>query len=163
MTGLIRLEPAHAGLASALHATSFPAPWSETDFAQLLTQPGVAGLLWRADAPQGFILIRAVADEAEVLTIAVAPAFRRQGAATALLDEACRWLEAGGTQRLFLEVAADNIAAVTLYARYGFTRSGRRTGYYARGPGQTRVDALVMSLDLGPQDQRAPALTAPHH
>lgn len=163
MTGLIRLEPAHAGLASALHATSFAAPWSEADFAQLLAQPGVAGLLWRADAPQGFILIRAVADEAEILTIAVAPEYRRQGAAIALLDEACRWLQAGGTQRLFLEVAADNTAAVTLYTRYGFVRSGRRTGYYARGPGQAPVDALVMSLDMNPHDLSESASTAPHH
>lgn len=163
MTGLIRLEPAHARLASALHATSFPAPWSEADFAQLLAQPGVAGLLWRADAPQGFILIRAVADEAEILTIAVAPEYRRQGAAIALLDEACRWLQAGGTQRLFLEVAADNTAAVTLYARYGFTQSGRRPGYYARGPGKPPVDALLMSLDMNPHDPRESASTAPHH
>ena len=73
MSGAIRLEPAHARLAAALHETSFATPWTDDEFAKLLEQPGVAGLLWQDDAPTGFILIRAVADEAEILTLAVAP------------------------------------------------------------------------------------------
>lgn len=163
MTGLIRLEPAHAKVASLLHATSFDAPWSPDDFARLLEQPGVAGLAWGAVEPSGFILIRAVADEAEILTLAVAPKNRRRGTATQLLDEACRMLRAGGTRRLFLEVAADNDAALALYKSYGFAASGRRTQYYARGPGRPRVDALIMTLDLAPDLGPPSASTATHH
>ena len=158
MSGVIRLEPAHARVAGALHRTSFAAPWSDEEFARLLEQPGVAGLLWTSDAPQGFILIRAVADEAEILTLAVVPDARRQGIAAHLLDEAARMLRAGGTRRLFLEVAADNAPARRLYSQYGFTATGRRARYYDRGAA-TRVDAIVMTLALEP----APELTAPHH
>lgn len=158
MSGVIRLEPAHARVAGALHRTSFAAPWSDEEFAKLLEQPGVAGLLWTADAPLGFILIRAVADEAEILTLAVMPEARRQGIAADLLDEAAHMLRAGGTRRLFLEVAADNTAARGLYAKHGFLPTGKRAGYYAR-QGAPAVDAIVMTLALEP----APVSTAPHH
>ncbi len=156
MSGLIRLEPAHAEIAAALHATSFDTPWGTDDFARLLEQPGTAGLAWTNPAPLGFILIRAVADEAEILTIAVMPEARRKGIATTLLDEAAAMLRSGGTHRLFLEVAADNTAALDLYVAHGFKPSGRRKGYYARGA--ARVDAILMTLML-----TAPASPTPHH
>ena len=158
MSGAIRLEPAHARLAAALHETSFNSPWSDDEFARLLEQPGVAGLLWQETAPTGFILIRAVADEAEILTLAVAPPHRRQGIGALLLGEAGEMLRSGGTRRLFLEVAADNPAARALYTRYGFLVTGRRAGYYDRGPAP-RADALVMTLELQPR----PSLAATHH
>ncbi|MGE4063849.1 MAG: ribosomal protein S18-alanine N-acetyltransferase [Rhodospirillaceae bacterium] len=157
MSGIIRLEPAHARIAAALHGTSFAAPWSEQEFAKLLEQPGVAGLMWNPQDPQGFILIRAVADEAEILTLAVAPAERRKGIAAGLLERACRMLRAGGTHRLFLEVAADNAAARALYNTYGFSETGRRAAYYDRGSAP-KVDAIIMSLDLAPR-----ASAAAHH
>jgi len=158
MTGVIRLEPAHARVAGALHRQSFDAPWSDEAFAKLLEQPGVAGLMWPASDPKGFILIRAVADEAEILTLAVAPAHRRQGIAADLLNEACRMLRAGGTHRLFLEVAADNAAARALYISYGFAVTGRRARYYDRGDAP-KADAIIMSLDL----VATRGLTTPHH
>ncbi|MCC6914604.1 MAG: ribosomal protein S18-alanine N-acetyltransferase [Rhodospirillaceae bacterium] len=157
MSGIIRLEPAHALVAGALHRTSFAAPWRDEEFAKLLEQPGVAGLMWTGAEPQGFILIRAVADEAEILTLAVAPDFRRRGIAESLLEEAARMLRAGGTHRLFLEVADDNTAARALYEKRGFTATGRRAKYYERGAAP-RVDAVIMALALQP-----PTLAAPHH
>lgn len=158
MSGAIRLEPAHARLAAALHEMSFNTPWGDDEFARLLEQPGVAGLLWQDSAPAGFILIRAVADEAEILTLAVAPPHRRQGIGALLLGEATDMLRAGGTRRLFLEVAADNPAARALYTSYGFLVTGRRAGYYDRGSAP-RVDAIVMTLELQPR----PSLAATHH
>ena len=92
--------------------------------------------------PRGFVLVRAVADEAEILTLAVAPTHRQRGIAAALLREAITVLRPGGTKTLFLEVAADNTAALALYAGAGFSPSGRRVGYYARDEGN--VDALMM-------------------
>jgi len=147
MTGAIRLEPAHARIAAALHAASFDAPWSAADFAELLNQPGVGGLMWQTDVPAGLILVRAVADEAEILTLAVVPDHRRRGIAVQLLDDACRMLRSGGTHRFFLEVAADNIAARALYERRGFAATGRRAAYYDRGAAP-RVDAVIMELDF---------------
>jgi [ribosomal protein S18]-alanine N-acetyltransferase len=78
--------------------------------------------------------------EAEVMTIAVAPAAQGAGLGArllkALLQNAC---ERGATQML-LEVRADNDAAQRLYARHGFEQIARRRGYY----GDT--DGLIMRL-----------------
>jgi ribosomal-protein-alanine N-acetyltransferase len=91
------------------------------------------------------VLARAVADEAEVLTLAVAPPARRQGMAAALLDAVCDEAARRGAHVLHLEVSTANAAARALYARAGFHVSGNRRAYYADG-----TDALVMSRALAP-------------
>ncbi|MDZ4062926.1 MAG: GNAT family N-acetyltransferase, partial [Brevundimonas sp.] len=109
----------------------------------LLGQAGVVAI----EAPQGFILIRSVADEAEILTLAVDPGARRQGLGARLVREGAAAAAARGAARLFLEVADDNPAALALYAGAGFTEAGRRPGYYAR-PDGGRQDALILALNL---------------
>lgn len=91
-------------------------------------------------------MARVVADEAELLTIAVEPARRGQGLGRALLEAVIVHAAALGAAQLHLEVAVDNAAALALYERAGFARAGRRRGYYAR-PGE-RVNALVLTLVL---------------
>ncbi|WP_333591780.1 GNAT family N-acetyltransferase [Brevundimonas sp.] len=126
-----------------LHAAAFAAPWTAGTFAELLVQPGV----FAETADDGFILIRVVADEAEILTLAVRPEARRRGLGARLAAAAAARAAALGAERLFLEVAQDNAAARGLYARSGFVEVGRRRGYYAR-PGATAVDALTLALNL---------------
>lgn len=128
---------------AGLHAAAFPAPWDAAAFETLLDQDGVFAL----EATDGFILMRAVADEAEILTLAVRPAARRQGLAARLLTEAAAAAAARSATRLFLEVAADNAGALALYDGAGFAVAGRRPGYYAR-PGGGREDALILALNL---------------
>lgn len=128
---------------AAIHAEAFDAPWSAGAFAALLGQPGV---LLEA-APDGFVLIQAAADEAEILTLAVRPAARRKGVATALVETAARRADLAGAGRLFLEVAEDNLAARALYTRLGFEPVGRRPRYYARPEGPA-VDALLLARNL---------------
>ncbi len=139
---LRRATALDAPVLAALHAASFPDPWSADSFAAMLSQPGVAGWL-AGDPPHGFLLARAAADEAEILTVAVIPEARRKGAGAEMLDEMLRVLGAGATRRVFLEVAADNAAARGLYARKGFIPCGRRPGYYPGG-----VDAAIMERAL---------------
>lgn len=139
---LRRATALDAPLLAALHATSFAEPWSADSFATLLAQPGVIGWL-TGDPPHGLLLARAAADEAEILTLAVLPELRRHGAGAGMVDEMLSILKSGATQRVFLEVAADNAAALALYARKGFTPCGRRPGYYAGG-----TDAVVMERKL---------------
>ena len=103
--------------------------------------------MFAAEAPDGFILMRAVADEAEILTLAVRPAARRGGQGGRLVGEGVLEAAARGAVRVFLEVAADNAAARALYARAGFVEAGRRPGYYA-GPGGARRDALLLVRNL---------------
>ena len=128
---------------AALHATAFDAPWDAAAFAALLDQAGVRAIA----EPEGFILIRIVADEAEILTLAVRPDVRRSGLGRALVVRAAASAAEEGADRLFLEVADDNAAALALYARCGFQQVGARPRYYAR-PDGSRRDALLLSLNL---------------
>jgi ribosomal-protein-alanine N-acetyltransferase len=133
--------PIEAAQLATLHATAFDAPWGAAEFAQLMEGPGVFAV---AEA-DGFILIRVVADEAEILTLAVRPEARGAGLGGRLVGQGAVRAVQAGARRLFLEVAEDNVAARALYARAGFAQIGRRKGYYEGG----RTDALVLGLDLG--------------
>ncbi|HEY1415011.1 MAG TPA: GNAT family N-acetyltransferase [Caulobacteraceae bacterium] len=136
-----------AALMASLHDRSLEDAWSEADIVSLLGSPGIFSLLARAeDAPVGFVLVRAVADEAEILTLAVDPAFRRQGAGRALVEAAAEAARTAGAGFLFLEVAEDNAAALALYEACSFAHVGRRSGYYARGA--QRLDALILRRAL---------------
>lgn len=128
---------------AALHASAFPAPWDAAAFADLLGQAGV----FAETLDDGFILIRVVADEAEILTLAVRPEARRRGLGARLVETGAARAAALGAARLFLEVAEDNAAARALYAAAGFAETGRRRGYYPR-EGGGRTDALILSLNL---------------
>jgi ribosomal-protein-alanine N-acetyltransferase len=126
-----------------LHSAAF-APergWSAREFEALCASSHVRTYT----GAHGFALLRVVADEAELLALAVAPDQRRRGIGDALMR---RWIRDCGARRAFLEVAEDNIAARALYARHGFTVAGRRKAYYSR-PGAPSVDALLMQATLG--------------
>lgn len=126
-----------------LHAGAFDAPWSAAAFADLL---GQAGVFLEGDA-DGFVLIRTVADEAEILTLAVRPAARRKGLGARLLRDATVRAAAIGATRVFLEVAEDNAPARALYGALGFEAAGRRPRYYPRADGPA-ADALLLVLNL---------------
>lgn len=117
--------------------------WGAPSLRGLLSTPGTIG--WLAD-DAALVMARAMAGEAEILTIGVHPAARRQGLARALLAACYAVLPAMGAERLLLEVAIDNLPAQTLYRAEGFAVVGRRPEYYRRGA--DRIDALVMARDL---------------
>jgi ribosomal-protein-alanine N-acetyltransferase len=93
--------------------------------------------------PQGFLMWRRLGDEAEILTLAVAPGQQRRGCAGALLDAVIDALRRDGVRSLFLEVDAGNAGAISLYEAHKFCRIARRKRYYRSG-----ADALVMRADL---------------
>ena len=134
--------PADCEVMAAIHAAAFSGAeaWSRTVFSLQLALPNVVGLLHPSG---GFILLRTVADEAEVLTLAVMPAVQDNGIGGALLREATTRLAALGVRTMFLEVSVANSAARHLYARNGFVETGRRPHYYS-----DNSDALVLRLDL---------------
>ena len=141
------LEPAtpfHAAALAAIHAAAFPpgARWGQDAMALQLGLPGAFGFI---DAAGGCVLARVAADEAEVLTLAVAPAARRQGLARRLLEGAVAEAGARGAASMVLEVATSNEAARALYAGFGFHEVGRRRGYYAGGE-----DALILRAPIDP-------------
>ncbi|MGE0425168.1 MAG: GNAT family N-acetyltransferase [Reyranellaceae bacterium] len=140
--------------AAALYRLFFPQPWerpwSSGEFGALLATPGCFGhLLMEAgrDRAVGLILLRAAADEAEIITIGVVPDRRRRGGAARLLRQAMAECAARGVCTLFLDVAADNEPARRFYERHGFATVGTRASYYTRGPAAP-VDALVMKRTI---------------
>lgn len=133
-------DPARDDLAAlaALHQSSFADAWSAQAIAALLATPGTFAI----HLQDGFILVRAAAGEAEILTLAVRPAARGRGLGRILLQAAARQAQALGTTHLFLEVGADNPAALALYAGQGFIPVGQRKAYY------NGRDALIMRAQL---------------
>lgn len=136
-------------MASA-HAQAFDIPWNEANFHELLGGAGVFGVVASDEDVLGVVLCRAIAGEAEVLTVAVPQWARRRGIGRALMRAALTGARERGATEMFLEVDVANEAAVALYESLGFKRAGLRKAYYDRGA-QPRADALVMRLDLRPQ------------
>ncbi|MGH6838596.1 MAG: GNAT family N-acetyltransferase [Methylocella sp.] len=135
---------------AAIHATSFAYPWQEADFEQLFVALGTfadGAVDAKEERLAGFVLSRVAAGEAEILTIAVAPEWRRRGIATSLLTPHMAELAAIRVDRLFLEVDAENSAALALYANFGFAQVGERKAYCRTGGGHL-AGALVMRRDL---------------
>ena len=128
LTGATRED---APALARIHASAFPsgAAWSAGTIETLLGLSGVFGL----HGPGGFILARRILDEAEILTLAVHPEFRRQGLGAALVGTAAMVAATAGARVMFLEVAEANVAAMALYAGAGFERAGLRRDYYAPG------------------------------
>jgi len=142
---------------AALHACCFESPWDEAGFRGLLGRSGALGLI-AVDEPNArpvaFALFERVVEEAEILTFGVRPKDRRRGLAARLLAEGLVSLAECGVRRVHLEVAADNNAALALYRKSGFIESGKRAGYYRRGPHNPPVDGLVLTCRLPPASGR---------
>jgi ribosomal-protein-alanine N-acetyltransferase len=121
----------------------FGEAWTASQCAGLLPMPGVWLSLARdGDGIAGFALSRAIADEAELLLLAVSARAQGGGLGRMLLDRFCALAEARGAFRLHLEVREGN-HAVNLYKRAGFGLIGRRRNYYS-GPDGRTYDALTL-------------------
>jgi ribosomal-protein-alanine N-acetyltransferase len=148
-----RLRPIDAvdlGALARLHAQCFPDDhWDAAALAELLAMRGASGHLLEEigrGQPLGLILDLILAEHAEILTLAVAPAARRQGIARTMLDDLFRRARLAGARSIGLEAAADNLPARRLYEACGFSQTGQRPGYYRRQ--DAIVDALVFRRTL---------------
>jgi len=131
---------------AGLHAASFHRGWSDGEFEALLIDRNVVAhraMVGRSLA--GFIVSRIAADEAEILSVAVATSRRGKGLARRLLDLNLRRLAGLGARAVFLEVDEANEPARRLYRRTGFREVGRREGYYPAAKSST---ALILRRDL---------------
>ncbi len=157
--------PLDARVIAELHLQCFAdglggAAWSAASIAKVLSLPGSYAYLAvvapekatvqaaaAAPALAGFLLARILAGESEILSLGVATAWRRHGAARALLRAAMERAGRAGAARTLLEVAEGNMAARGLYAAEGFALVKRWPRYY-RQPGGTAAAALVFARDL---------------
>jgi [ribosomal protein S18]-alanine N-acetyltransferase len=145
------VEP--AGLRDAaelarIHGTSFHRGWGEDEFERLLSERNT--LVHRLRIRRkivGFAVSRMGADEAEILSIAVAENHRGRGLSNGLLLTHLGHLAGRGVRRVFLEVEENNEPARRLYQRAGFAVVGRRERYYRQSSGEA-LDALLMRRDL---------------
>ena len=147
---VLALGSRYASRLSEIHASAFTRPWDAIEFERCLTDRNVFAdglFLRRRSEPVGFILSRRVADEAEILSVALAPSARGRGYARPLLDRHLQTLAQSGVRDVFLEVEDGTHAAHALYRRHGFREIGRRAGYYARADG-SRATAITMARKL---------------
>ncbi len=148
--------PEHAGDIAEIHGERFTPGWTADSVLQLIQQPTSLSLVANAASPAnvvGFLLGRLVADEAETLSIAVAPAWQRRGIGRRLLASWGALATGRGATRLFLEVATDNAPAIAMYAARGFREINRRRAYYRHPDGST-CDALALAKAISTDDRR---------
>jgi len=140
---LVPMDRSHLSAVAAMERECFSAPWSADMLAEELYHDNASYIV--AEAEDGTVLgyagLQAVLDEGYITNVAVAPAFRRQGVADALVSAFCRFGKAK-LAFLTLEVRASNAAAIALYEKHGFSPVGRRKNYYDH----PTEDAILMTL-----------------
>ena len=110
------------------------AAWTLNSLERLRLRGEVGWVIDTGSAVCGFLVIRTVAQEAEILNLSVDPAKRRAGNGTALLREALKECRELHVKKIFLEVRESNLTAISFYKKQGFVENGKRPGYYQDPP-----------------------------
>jgi ribosomal-protein-alanine N-acetyltransferase len=131
---------------NAIERTIYTHPWTRGNFADALRAGYQCRTLHLGRELIGYFVLMVAAGEAHLLNLSISAVHQRRGHGSALLGQALALAREGGAQSLFLEVRPSNLAAIALYARFGFERIALRRGYYPAQSG--REDALVFSLAL---------------
>ena len=141
MIEILEMTAAHTGQIAELEKVCFNDPWSESSIASEL---GNRLSLWLVavdgDRVVGYVGSQSVLGETDMMNIAVAPDYRRQGIAEKLVTELISGLRQKGNHSLMLEVRVSNTSARQLYAKLGFEQVGLRKNYY-RNP---KEDAMIL-------------------
>ena len=128
-----------------LERQTFSAPWSENTIRSSFDNRISCWFVAEVDGiVVGYIGSEAVLDSADMMNVAVAPEYRRQGIAEALVNALSEALREKDIRFLMLEVRVSNAPAIALYEKLGFTVAGRRPRYYSN----PREDAYVMRKEL---------------
>ena len=130
----------------AIERTIYTHPWTRGNFADALRAGYQCRTLRLGRELIGYFVLMVVADEAHLLNLSISDVRQRRGHGSSLLGQAISMAREGGAASLFLEVRPSSLAAIALYARFGFERIALRRGYYPMHGG--REDALVYSLAL---------------
>ena len=124
----------------AVERRAFPTPWSLAMFVLELSKPaGVCLAALRGGEMVGYLICSRYDTVWHIMNVAVDPAHRRAGIATALIEGLLEQID-DPRARYTLEVRESNRPAIELYERYGFRAAGRRRRYYQ----DNGEDALVM-------------------
>ena len=116
---------------AAIEASTFSCPWSEASILGEITNPLSCWLVAEdSGTVVGYVGSQTVLDQSDMMNLAVLPEYRRNGAATALVNLLIEHLKQRGSCSLTLEVRSSNQSAISLYRKLGFEQIGLRPGYY---------------------------------
>jgi ribosomal-protein-alanine N-acetyltransferase len=127
-----------AAVGEILSSSPQAAAWTVKSLEQLNIRGELGWVIEDKKSVAGFLVVRAVVAEAEILNLCIAPEKRRSGLAESLLDVAVAELRRTRVDRLFLEVRESNTPAISFYEKHKFRETGRRPGYY-RNPDEAAV------------------------
>ena len=140
-----RMNLQDAPAIAQLEIACFSDPWSEKSIASEVENPLSYWLVADDNGTiAGYIGSQSVLDGADMMNLAVAPAYRRKGIAQALVNALVEHLQSNGIIALLLEVRVSNEPAIALYEKMGFEQVGRRPKYYHN----PREDALILRKEL---------------
>lgn len=129
---------------AAIHRQCFAQSWSGKEFAELLKNPAVLGLVFlENDRDIGMALLQSIGSETEILTFGIIPARRAKGFGYDILRGISHQAQTLGSRAIVLEVSSNNQVARNLYTGFGFEKIGVRKRYYA-----DQSDALICRLQL---------------
>jgi ribosomal-protein-alanine N-acetyltransferase len=127
-----------------IERASYPAGWSRSMFATELSKPSSVSLgAFDSSGLLGYVIVSRYVDAWHVMNVAVAPAHRRRGIASLLLERVLQATADDPQRGYTLEVRVSNVGAIRLYEQFGFRRQGLRRGYYT----DNREDAVIMWRD----------------
>ena len=129
-----RMEEKDLPAVRELELKCFSDPWTDTMLRDMLESSldSCFVLLFGEKEQQtaGYVNVRVLGDEAELMRICVDPEFRGRGWSGPLLEEGMQEMTRRGAAAATLEVRAGNIPAIRLYERHGFQKEGIRKKYY---------------------------------
>ena len=127
-----------AAVGEILASSPQAAAWTVKSLEQLNIRGELGWVIEDKKSVAGFLVVRAVVAEAEILNLCIAPEKRRSGLAESLLDVAVAELRRTRVDRLFLEVRESNTPAISFYEKHKFRKTGHRPAYY-RDPDEAAV------------------------
>lgn len=129
---------------AVIEQASYPTPWSREHFRYEISAPYSWPLVAVDEGSTiGYLCLMCLFEEAQILNVAVSPTLRGRGIALLLLERAFVLAREKGAEKLSLEVRASNSAALSLYKRIGFRKTGIRNRYYDH-----TEDAVLMEKSL---------------
>lgn len=153
MSTTVELRPltkADLPACAAIHTQSFEKGWNTQTLSEYFPPHGLAYGALEGDKLMGFILMGAVSDQTDIITIAVLPELRGRGIGKRLVACAEQEAAALGADLIFLEVAEDNDDAIALYKGAGYQPIGRRKNYYRRAAGRVSAVTMRKTFSLSP-------------
>ena len=142
---IIKMDMCHIDHIMEVENSSFSIPWSKQAFIDEMNNNLSYYVVAEVGGkPIGYGGLWIILDEGHITNIAVHPDHRKNGVANAILQNIMDFAKKNRLVFLTLEVRESNVAAISLYDKFGFRRVGIRKGYYY----DNNEDAVLMTIFL---------------